>query len=427
MRPAVDAAASAVVDRAGGFQVRSQSSGKSAPTSPTFWEAAPDFQIPLGSGSVAPWMPCFSLICNAPSSGFRPFDSATLGFAAAIGAFIDVPVRLANGFEVSIGRPVTGSMRVMTFGSFIVPARTFQLGILTGSAAPMPGRKPSTILDDERERHAQRGALPRTKRLFGREKKRDGGRTRADESNETEALVVCRPLDAPAAGCREAKGHRARKTRRPRVRFIAMRSSVTALGLLLFSSSHALQLRAQQRPTGPPRPEALLRLRGGGAAAPPPKFQAAEALSVFGIAGFSTGYAIGKSINVAGKGATTVGRILTAQSATTALILAYAEKFGALTIHWDRVKPTINCALSKANAACKRISFLGEAVEKVTDALKKVKLLSGFFDWLDGTSKDSKATKAEPKHAGILERRNNFANTGALVGISCGLLKGLSC
>ena len=220
----------------------------------------------------------------------------------------------------------------------------------------------------------------------------------------------------------------ARKRRRPRARFIAMRSSVAALGLLLLCSSHALQLRAQQRPTGPPQPEALLRLRGGGAtAAPPPKFQAAEALSVFGIAGFSTGYAIGKSINVAGKGATTVGRILTAQSATTALILAYAEKFGALTIHWDRVKPTINCALSKANAACKRISFLGKAVEKVTDALKKVKLLSGFFDWLDGTSKDSKATKAEPKHAGILERRNNFANTGALIGISCGLLKGLTC
>ena len=219
----------------------------------------------------------------------------------------------------------------------------------------------------------------------------------------------------------------ARKTRRPRARFIAMRS-VAALGLLLLCSSHALQLRAQQRSTGPPQPEALLRLRGGGATAvPPPKFQAAEALSVFGIAGFSTGYAIGKSINVAGKGATTVGRILTAQSATTALILAYAEKFGALTIHWDRVKPTINCALSKANAACKRISFLGKAVEKVTDALKKVKLLSGFFNWLDGTSKDSKATKAEPKHAGILERRNNFANTGALIGISCGLLKGLTC
>ena len=267
--------------------------------------------------------------------------------------------------------------------------------------------------------------------LNGRKKGREGPaqkRTKANgESNETEALVKCRPLDAPAAGYREDGGAPARKTRRPRVRFIAMRSSLAALGLLLLCSSHALQLRAQQRPTGPPQPEALLRLRGGGAAAPPPKFQAAEALSVFGIAGFSTGYAIGKSINVAGKGATTVGRILTAQSATTALILAYAEKFGALTIHWDRVKPTINCALSKANAACKRISFLGEAVEKVTNALKKVKLLSGFFDWLDGTSKDSKATKAEPKHAGILERRNNFANTGALIGISCGLLKGLTC
>ena len=208
---------------------------------------------------------------------------------------------------------------------------------------------------------------------------------------------------------------------------MAMRSRLAALGLLLLCSSHALQLRPQQRSTGPPQPAALLRLRGGGAAAPPPKFQAAEALSVFGIAGFSTGYAIGKSINVAGKGATTVGRILTAQSATTALILAYADKFGALTIHWERVKPTINCALSKANAACKRISFLGEAVEKVADAVRKVKLLSGFLDWLDGTSKDSKATKAEPKHAALLERRNNLANTGALLGISCGLLKGLTC
>ena len=91
------------------------------------------------------------------------------------------------------------------------------------------------------------------------------------------------------------------------------------------------------------------------------------------------------------------------------------------------MKPTINCALSKANAACKRISFLGEAVEKVADAVRKVKLLSGFLDWLDGTSKDSKATKAEPKHAALLERRNNLANTGALLGISCGLLKGLTC
>ena len=47
---AVYAAASAVVGRADGFQVRSQSPGKAAPASSTFWEALPDFQIPLGSG-----------------------------------------------------------------------------------------------------------------------------------------------------------------------------------------------------------------------------------------------------------------------------------------------------------------------------------------------------------------------------------------
>lgn len=200
---------------------------------------------------------------------------------------------------------------------------------------------------------------------------------------------------------------------------------VARLGLLLLCSSHALQLRPQQRSTGPPQPGALLRLRGGGAAAPPPKFQAAEALSLFGIAGFTTGYVIGKSINVAVKSATTVGNILASQSASSVLIIAYADKFGALTIHWDRLKPTINCALSKANAACKRVG-LGATVEKVTDTLKNVKLFSGFVDWLDG-KKDSKAPKAVPKDAALLERRNNFANTGALMGISCGLLKGLTC
>jgi hypothetical protein len=201
--------------------------------------------------------------------------------------------------------------------------------------------------------------------------------------------------------------------------------SVARLGLLLLCSSHALQLRPHQRSTGPPQPAALLRLRGGGAAAPPPKFQAAEALSLFGIAGFTTGYVIGKSINVAMKGATTVGKIITSQSASSVLIIVYADKFGALTIHWDRLKPTINCALSKANAACKRFG-VGEAVEKVTDTVKKVKLFSGFFDWLDG-KKDGKATKAVAKDVALLERRNNFAMTGQMVGISCGLLKGLTC
>ena len=62
----------------------------------------------------------------------------------------------------------------------------------------------------------------------------------------------------------------------------------------------------------------------------------------------------------------------------------------------------------------------------MTDTLKNVKLFSGFVDWLDG-KKDSKAPKAVPKDAALLERRNNFANTGALMGISCGLLKGLTC
>ena len=240
-------------------------------------------------------------------------------------------------------------------------------------------------------------------------------RTKASgESNETDALVACRPLDAPAAGYREAGGTGAKNaaTARPIHRNALQLGSPWAPPPLFFARAAA---RAQQRPTGPPRPEALLRLRGGGAAAPPPKFQAAEALSVFGIAGFSTGYAIGKSINVAGKGATTVGRILTAQSATTALILAYAEKFGALTIHWDRVKPTINWALSKANAACKRISFLGEAVEKVTDALKKVKLLSGFLTgWM--------APPGQQGNQGCDEARGDpgapqqLRDTGALIG-----------
>ena len=182
MRPADDPAASAVVDRAGS-QVRSQSSGKSAPTSPTLG-AAPDFKYHSGR---AQWhrVPCFSLICNAPSAVSGP--SATLGFAAAIGAFIDVPVRLANGPKVSIGRPVTGSMRVMTFGSFIVPARTFQLGICEVRRAHA-GRKPSTILDTSARDTLSAGALPRTKRLFWKGEKK--GRRSAHTCGRKRAAKV---------------------------------------------------------------------------------------------------------------------------------------------------------------------------------------------------------------------------------------------
>ena len=128
-----------------GFQVRSQSSGKAAPASSTFWDAVPDFQMPLGLGSVAPWMPCFVLMSKAASSGFKPFDTVPVGFAATTAEFIAPPLRVAIGFEVSIGLPVIGSIRKTTLGSLIVPVRTFQSGIVTGSAAPMPGRKPSTI------------------------------------------------------------------------------------------------------------------------------------------------------------------------------------------------------------------------------------------------------------------------------------------
>ena len=195
----------------------------------------------------------------------------------------------------------------------------------------------------------------------------------------------------------------------------------TLLGLLLLCSSHALQL---QRSAGPPRSAQLLRLRGGGAVAPPLQFQAADAIGFTSAVGFTTGFIIGKLVNEATNGATTVGKLVAGQCASAVVIIAAAEKIGAITINWERLKPTINCVLREANAACKRVG-LGSTVDKLAEKVKNIKCFSGMFEWLDG-KKDGKSTKAVPKDPKLLARRNRFANVGALVGISLGLQKGMA-